>query len=592
MHGTFGKTLTLIAGLSLALVGGWTGLTLSMEPVKTPAGDSTMAPIIISHQGSSPMLERPPVPFDHDKHTRALKQKKSEDCAVCHVLKEADKRLTNPDVKVFKFPKAAFDETNKRSIMNAYHNECVSCHRNMAAKGEKTGPDIGLCGKCHVRRPQVTMVSWSWNPIFNYARHAEHSQTMEKLPGVDSVVIPGGVQIIDQPTGKKCELCHHLYDSASKKLIYKKDSETSCRSCHKERDEKNARSMRTVAHASCLGCHMGLAQKNAQQASAKDGAGVAGGEKKKWGPFDCKGCHGEHKELTPEEILKIPRLVRGQKDMMDLSLASAEKPETGAAQVVSALGLPVVTRMKAVPFNHKSHEPRAQFCNTCHHHSLEKCVNCHTPTGDRKKGGDVSYERAFHRPDAKQACVGCHAQAKQDRKCAGCHQFMLENAPPSSCAVCHRGPSEGKMIDIPPLPLPQDKEKVPEKVQIKVLEREFKPVELAHLKIVNSLITISNASPLARWFHSAKDQALCDGCHHRSQQKAEDKPPKCSSCHNRSFDPNALGKPGLQAAYHRQCIGCHEAMKNKPRALECVKCHAAKEGVTTAGLIPPLDESK
>jgi Zn finger protein HypA/HybF involved in hydrogenase expression len=139
----------------------------------------------------------------------------------------------------------------------------------------------------------------------------------------------------------------------------------------------------------------------------------------------------------------------------------------------------------------------------------------------------------------------------------------------------------------------QDKDKVPEKLQIKLLEKEFKPAEIPHMKIVNKLVTISNESPLARWFHAAKEQTLCSGCHHRGElQQAAVKAPKCSTCHNRSFDPVALGKPGIMPAYHRQCIGCHEAMKQKPAALECVKCHPAKEGVQTAGIIPSLVGSK
>ena len=53
-------------------------------------------------------------------------------------------------------------------------------------------------------------------------------------------------------------------------------------------------------------------------------------------------------------------------------------------------------------------------------------------------------------------------------------------------------------------------------------------------------------------------------------------------CHGIRFDPKELGKPGILAAYHRQCMGCHEAMDQKPKALDCVKCHAKKEPTKTA----------
>ena len=54
----------------------------------------------------------------------------------------------------------------------------------MAAEGKKTGPVIGLCGKCHVKKAAVEKVVWAWSPIFNYARHAEHLQAgREVRPG-------------------------------------------------------------------------------------------------------------------------------------------------------------------------------------------------------------------------------------------------------------------------------------------------------------------------------------------------------------------------------------------------------------------------
>ena len=138
-----------------------------------------------------------------------------------------------------------------------------------------------------------------------------------------------------------------------------------------------------------------------------------------------------------------------------------------------------------------------------------------------------------------------------------------------------------------------DTKKVPDKLEIKVLQKEFKPAAFPHLKIVNKLLTISNNSTLARVFHGAREQTLCEGCHHNSQlHRAAVKVPQCSSCHGRPFNPADLGKPGILAAYHRQCMGCHQVMKQKPTALECTKCHPAKKGVTTAHLAAPGDTAE
>jgi hypothetical protein len=586
------QVILILVVLLTGLVFGEMRPAHSTEPGSSAPSKSAHLPLFIDHKGEALELERPLVAFDHDRHVTALKQGKSQDCAVCHLMKETDRRLVNPEVKVFRFPKGIVDETNKTSIMYEYHNECVSCHRKKASEGIKTGPDIGLCGSCHKKRPQVEKVAWAWSPIFNYARHARHVEAAKKFGSLDQLNVAEKVEVLGKTTGNRCELCHHTYDAKQKKLVYKKDTENSCGACHKAKDDQNARSMKKVAHSACIGCHMKIAEKVKIELARQGRTVLTAEDRKRFGPFECRGCHGEHKELAPDELVKIPRLVRGQKDMVDLSLVASEQIQMQPQQVVSSAAA-VSVRMKAVPFNHKAHESRAQFCNTCHHHSLEKCQNCHTSSGDLKKGGGVSYERAFHRADAKQACAGCHATVKQSSKCAGCHQWMSNGMPKSSCSVCHRGPSGGKALEVPASPLFHDKEKVPEKIRIKLLAKEFKPAEIPHMKIVNKLVTISNESSLARWFHAAKEQALCSGCHHRSDlQQAAVQAPKCSTCHNRAFNPVALGKPGLMGAYHRQCIGCHQAMKQKPAALECVKCHPAKKDVQTAGLIPPVAGTK
>ncbi|MCA1961209.1 MAG: cytochrome c3 family protein [Desulfomonile sp.] len=583
-----------LAGIvALCLLGGGTLIHCKADEGR-PAAHEIRVPIVLAHLGSSQSLERPAVLFDHDLHTKALKQCRSEDCGVCHVLKQTDTRLVNPDVKVFKFPKVDFDPTSKTEIMYAYHEACVNCHRKTSAEGRKAGPDIGLCGKCHVKRPYIDRPAWGWDPVFNYARHAKHLEAIRKVDGPEEMIVAQNIQVIGEVTdaNKTCQVCHHVYKSEQKRLIYQKDTENSCKACHKAKDEKNARSMKAVAHSACIGCHMKLAEKVMAELTHQGRSELTEQDRKRFGPLECRGCHGEHKELTPEEIVKIPRLVRGQKDVVDLSLVATSDPGGSGTLIVSSGGSALV-RMKVVPFNHKNHEPRAQFCTTCHHHSLEKCVNCHTPTGDLKKGGGVSYERAFHNTAARQACAGCHAEAKGSKKCAGCHQRVPNGVPAFACSVCHRGPSQGKMVEVSPSPPFVDQEKVPEKLQIKLLEKEFKSVDFPHLKIVNKLLAISNESSLARYFHAGKEQALCSGCHHRTElQHAAAKAPACSTCHTRPFDSGALGKPGLLGAYHRQCIGCHQSMDQKPAALECVKCHPAKEGIRTADLIPPVTANR
>jgi Zn finger protein HypA/HybF involved in hydrogenase expression len=134
-----------------------------------------------------------------------------------------------------------------------------------------------------------------------------------------------------------------------------------------------------------------------------------------------------------------------------------------------------------------------------------------------------------------------------------------------------------------------DPQKAPEKIKIKSLQKEFEPVDFQHGKIIKRLIAVSNQNPLAKWFHSGNQNVACESCHHHTPQQAQNSVPKCASCHGRPFDPSALNRPGIQAAYHRQCMECHQHMQQKPLPMECVKCHAEQKGVRTDQLIPPLE---
>ncbi len=563
------RKLNVIAlGLSCVLVLSHVGLVHSDAPKNVQPAGVEGPVLMIKHLGDAKRLQKAAVAFDHDMHTKALDSGSNRDCQACHIVRQNDPFDPNRKLDVYIFPKEQLDRSNISQIMVGYHNACGSCHKTMAAEGKKTGPQIGMCGKCHSRKTGNNNMTWGWSPIFNYVRHATHLDKINKNHKIHDYNIAGSVEMRGEPRepNSRCQLCHHSYDEKTKKLYYVKDSENSCGACHKSTDEKNLRSLRNVVHAACIGCHT-----KANEGSKKDVQPISSPGSRNVAPVQCIGCHKEHESPTPEQIAQTPRLMRGQKDFMALSY---REPGQNNATPASR------SRMKSVHFNHKSHEPRAQFCNSCHHHSLEPCKNCHTITGDKTKGGGVSYERAFHLVTSQTACIGCHESAKSVSKCAGCHSAMPDRGlPESTCVVCHSGQVEGKPLELPDLPTTFDKERVPEKVLIKTTEKEFKPVDFAHGKIVASLTRISNQSSLAKVFHAPKgENAICSGCHHRTEQAAAQskKVPACVSCHTRRFDPSNLGRPGILAAYHRQCMGCHEAMNQKPASLECEKCHQPK----------------
>ncbi|MBQ7617802.1 MAG: cytochrome c3 family protein, partial [Desulfovibrio sp.] len=67
-------------------------------------------------------------------------------------------------------------------------------------------------------------------------------------------------------------------------------------------------------------------------------------------------------------------------------------------------------------------------------------------------------------------------------------------------------------------------------------------------------------------------EIFCQTCHHHTP--ASSKPSKCVSCHTPAIDKQHPGRPPLKAAYHLQCMGCHDGMNVKrPRKTDCTGCH-------------------
>jgi octaheme c-type cytochrome (tetrathionate reductase family) len=79
-----------------------------------------------------------------------------------------------------------------------------------------------------------------------------------------------------------------------------------------------------------------------------------------------------------------------------------------------------------------------------------------------------------------------------------------------------------------------------------------------------------------RFMHGKHASALnnnCASCHHyRPKDRALPELMACRSCHQEAFNPDMPERVGLKAAYHQQCMGCHETMKKGP--VHCRGCHA------------------
>lgn len=489
-------------------------------------------------------LEEQPVEYHHDKHTEAL-EKLNKDCTACHKKDpERDNRLS------IKYMRLA--DTNADEIKEIYHNGCIGCHKEMKAEGKESGPIDVDCRGCHARKPKVAS---SWQEIgFDLSMHARHVKARKT-----------------DNREENCGACHHQYDEKTEKLVYVKNTEGSCRYCHKEVTEENRISLRLASHMDCVSCHLETKARNEDT-----------------GPVKCAGCHSLASQKEFEVLEEIPRMDRNQPDVVFI--------KTGLEDVAEEEGKDL--RMNPVPFNHKGHETYSDTCRVCHHEGMQSCsAACHTLTGS-EEGEGVLLERAMHQVTAEQSCVGCHRQQQEDKNCAGCHAFIeSKQLSETGCVQCHMEPTvaskayegvvrsqDGHNSTLSAAMLLDGRdeykgtfseEDIPEKVTIKILADQYEPSELPHRKIVNKLLENIRDNKMANAFHAEKG-TICQGCHHNSP--ASKKPPKCASCHNKPFDESNPLRPGLKAAYHGQCMGCHTEMRlEKPANTACTECHKEKK---------------
>jgi hypothetical protein len=495
--------------------------------------------VVIDLPATSGAKQMPPVQFQHDRHTEALK---GQDCATCHQKKGDDlvfmfKRIEAKDVEI---------------LTDIYHDNCAGCHTEMSAGGKASGPPAGECRVCHSDKPKAQS---DWQPIqFNRSLHYRHEASKS---------VPATAE-------GNCGACHHLFDAKTKKTFYEKGTEESCYYCHKAEPTKEASDGRTASHSSCLNCHQGLA---------------AVGEKA--GPVTCAGCHNEAEQAKIKVVTDVPRLKRNQPDT--LLLTSWLNPDEEAAKAL-------LLHMQAVPFNHRVHETKLDSCRSCHHESLKRCGECHTVPGD-EKGAFIRLDQAMHEDQASQSCLGCHQSRQVEPACAGCHaQIPKKRFEAAACRQCHaveKSALEPIIMDEKARKVLAEKtmsnlketyghiavDKIPEKVVIAAMVDKYEAATFPHRRIVKALADKIDNSPMAQRFHGNME-TLCQGCHHNTPPTVE--PPKCTACRSNSkaiaTKVAGDGRPGLKGAYHGQCIGCHQKMGIKePSATDCIKCHKAKK---------------
>lgn len=213
-----------------------------------------------------------------------------------------------------------------------------------------------------------------------------------------------------------------------------------------------------------------------------------------------------------------------------------------------------------VVFDHAAHFNGQKIsCQTCHHESTERrdsiqrCGICH----------GVAFNEVFRKTHAETikdlpSCATCHhmefaPKAKWDHTahaqdyaidCRDCHHKDTSIEPePQSCADCHQKTGDASM--------PSLRKAVHEKCQSchgTMFEEKVKGC-------VNCHTTVESRPALAKGtFKVSPDYADCAVCH--VDQKTKDL------------------IPGRMAAFHGQCIKCHEKNDKGPfRKDHCNQCH-------------------
>lgn len=543
------KTLLGVCGV-MVLFATLSVFALEAKGVGAPApsggGEGRTDIIIIDGLEAFGPLEQHAVEFHHDKHTEAL-AKQGKDCSACHQKRE--------DGRYAVTYQRLDDTAGKDALTDIYHDGCMGCHKELS--GGEWGELPLACGSCHVDGPKAVDASVEAGLDLNL--HARH---------VKAEMAAGAAE------KDTCKSCHHAYDAAAQKLVYKEGEEGSCRFCHEAapyQDEHGdtVSTGREAAHIACVNCHV--------QAKA---------EKKDSGPDTCAGCHSAAAQAEYKVLDEVPRLMRGQKDVV--LLASAKDAADKAGKTLDDF--------LVAPFNHQAHEGYNDTCRSCHHESMESCAKeCHTLQGG-EKGDWVQLSEAMHRPTSMHSCVGCHRQAQADPTCAGCHEIIDDKtAFDNSCKVCHIKPDTPylggeasrealaqRLIDARPKNYGTvDKDLIPDVVKIDALADQYQPSEFPHGQIILKMVENMKDSELAAAFHQTP-QTICESCHHNSPDVVQGPDggfsyPKCGSCHGKPFDPAKPDVPGLKGAYHGQCIDCHQAMElEKPKATDCEACHKKK----------------
>lgn len=363
---------------------------------------------------------------------KGIEPDQEENCSRCH-------HQYNKKTEKFSFKKGqeaacqychkAVSADDTRSIQQASHDSCVSCHYTFTRHDQTAGPVE--CAGCHSSELQDS--------------RAVLSRIPRLLRGQPDVTVIGNMEMIRSiKTGfmdavafnhksheaelDSCKICHHkkLEKCSSCHLLDGKGSTGGSISLEQAMHEPNS------TH-SCMGCHQKQKQK---EACAGCHFMIPGRANEKGHIEECNICHNTSSKLfkqmplenVAERILNdtMTRYGHVEEDQIPDTVVIDELSENydpalfPHRRIIQTLMEQTLSNGLAKTF----HGDDLKICKGCHHHqpgdaTPAKCVSCHS----RKGPGPED------RPGLKGAF---HIQ------CMTCHREMnIKTIPATDCTACH-----------------------------------------------------------------------------------------------------------------------------------------------------------
>ena len=333
------------------------------------------------------------------------------------------------------------------SLQQASHEQCLSCHQELAKKGAK-GPLPVTCSGCHSAEAQAALVKQNQDfvaklpnreiprlqrgqPDATLVMFDQKDAAGQKTKTVSMPPVPFN-HAAHEKYSDSCRVCHHASMDACGKChtlggskegkfvtfeqaMHRPASRQSCTGCHAAKQ----------AAPNCSGCHTNLAQ--AKPAKTEN----------------CQLCHmpipgtvtsPQQKFALAETMLKNRKTAPG-------SLAAGEIPGKVRIGELSNKYEPVeldhlkhvnklMEGMKDSRLADYFHSPAGTMCQGCHHNTPASktppnCISCHAlPHG----------QTAFDAKEENRPGL----LAAQHNQCMRCHTGMAVKPIATACTECHQ----------------------------------------------------------------------------------------------------------------------------------------------------------